>query len=204
MTPLYLDFTFLNFTAFHYSQFFSTNSQWIFTFFFATLRANFSEHFKYLVVWSGFQQTLLNNPRSHIPSPSALSPWFQDHSPSMFCNLKPSPLLLFKIVSCLLVLVGLKPNRGELSRTIPTTLPTIPYPGYTLPQHSQPWEHPSLMLPTSRRTLHLCIPSPGYFIPPSLPFVILLPCYPLLPYLHYSSLYSLSFPQLPCTLILGI
>jgi len=32
-----------------------------------------------------------------------------------------------------------------LSRTIPTTLPTIPYPGYTLPQHSQPQEHPSPM-----------------------------------------------------------
>jgi len=96
MAPLYPDFTFLNFMAFHYSLFFSTSSQPIFTFCFATLRAYFSEHFKHLVIWSGFQQTLSNNPRSHIPSPSALSPWFQHHSPSMFHNLKPSPLLFFK------------------------------------------------------------------------------------------------------------
>jgi len=38
-------------------------------------------------------------------------------------------------------------NREELnwdclSQTIPTTLPTIPYPRYTLPQHSQPRDGP--------------------------------------------------------------
>jgi len=34
---------------------------------------------------------------------------------------------------------------SSLSWTIPTTLPTIPYPGTTLPWHSQPWGHPSPM-----------------------------------------------------------
>jgi len=149
MMPLYLDFMFLNFMAFYYSQFFSASSQPIFMFFVVTLRVKFFKHFKHLVIQSGFQQTLLNNPRSHIPSPSALSPWFQHCSPSMFCNLKPSPLIFFKFVSCLLVLMGLKPNSGELSQTIPTTLPTIPYPGNTLPCHK-----PSLWPTTFTPNLH--------------------------------------------------
>jgi len=78
-----------------------------------------------------------------------------------------------------------------LSQLYPTPgqpCPDIANPGDTLPQ----W------------TFTLVFPSPWYLIPPSLPFVILLLCYPLFHHLPHSSLYSLSFPMLPCTLILGI
>jgi len=91
-----------------------------------------------------------------------------------------------------------------LSRTIPTTLSTIPYLGTPCPNIANPRNTLPWCSQPQDRPFTLVFPSPWYFIPPSLPFVILLPCYPLFPYLPYSSLYSLSFPWLPCTLILGI
>jgi len=71
-----------------------------------------------------------------------------------------------------------------LSQTIPTTLPTIPYPRTTLPRRSQPWGHPSPM-----------DPSPLYFHHHdtlSLHQYLLLSCYLVIP----CSIISLI---LPCT-----
>jgi len=70
-----------------------------------------------------------------------------------------------------------------LSRTIPTTLPTIPYPRTTLPQHSQPQGHPSPMDPSplyfhhhDTLSLHHYLLLSCYFVISCFLISLILPC----------------------------
>jgi len=70
-----------------------------------------------------------------------------------------------------------------LSWTIPTTLPTIPYPRTTLPWHSQPWGHSSPMDPSplyfhhhDTLSLHHYLLLSCYFVIPCFLISLILPC----------------------------
>jgi len=70
-----------------------------------------------------------------------------------------------------------------LSQTIPTTLPTIPYPGTILPQHSQPQGHPSPIDPSplyfhhhDTLSRHHYLLLSCYFIIPCFIISLILPC----------------------------
>jgi len=70
-----------------------------------------------------------------------------------------------------------------MSQTIPTTLPTMPYPGTTLPWHSQPQGHPSPMDPSplyfhhhDTLSLHHYLLLSCYLVIPCFIISLILPC----------------------------